>query len=407
MSNPVVLSRQIECSDEQAMLLDAAMTFCREQSPIARVRELMTTETGFDAQVWQRMTELGWPGLCIAEAHGGAGLTLGEAATLTECMGRHLLATPFVSTQLAVAALQAGANQAAQALWLSRIAAGQCATVALLEDDGDWRLTGFGARALAGEPGKVVLSGAKTLVADAAVASLVVVALEVDGAPALALVPADALGSARIQRETVIDETRRCYRIDLQGVQLPETALIRGAAAQEALQAVRQAGLLLTSAEAAGGIAAALAVTVDYLNLRTTFGRKIGSYQSLKHTSADILVGLERSRSHVAHAATLVAQACALPSAHASDASGAPVASDARIDPETLDVALRMAKVESCDSYVFAGDRGVQFHGGFGFTWECDAQLHLRRALFLQHSFGDATHHRRRLADALLGPVAA
>ena len=66
-----------------------------------------------------------------------------------------------------------------------------------------------------------------------------------------------------------------------------------------------------------------------------------------------------------------------------------------------------MAKVECCDSYVFAGDRGVQFHGGFGFTWECDAQLHLRRALFLQHSFGDATHHRRRLADALLGPVAA
>jgi alkylation response protein AidB-like acyl-CoA dehydrogenase len=66
-----------------------------------------------------------------------------------------------------------------------------------------------------------------------------------------------------------------------------------------------------------------------------------------------------------------------------------------------------MAKVECCESYVFAGDRGVQFHGGFGFTWECDAQLHLRRALFLQHSFGDAIHHRRQLADALLGPITA
>ena len=403
MSNAVVLSRQIECSDEQAMLLDAAMTFCREQSPIARVRELMTTETGFDAQVWQRMTELGWPGLCVAEAHGGAGLSLGEAATLTECMGRHLLATPFVSTQLAVAALQAGAGEAAQALWLTRIAAGQCATVALLEEDGDWRLAEFGAQARVSAPGMVTLSGVKTLVADAAVAALVVVALEIDGAPALALVPADALGSSRITRETVIDETRRCYRLDLQGVQLPESALIQGEAAVQALQAVREAGLLLTSAEAAGGIAAALAVIVDYLNLRTTFGRKIGSYQSLKHTSADILVGLERSRSHVAHAATLMSTSAS--AAASASVSGAGVG--AGVNPAQREVALRMAKVECCDSYVFAGDRGVQFHGGFGFTWECDAQLHLRRALFLQHSFGDATHHRRRLADALLGPVAA
>ena len=43
-----------------------------------------------------------------------------------------------------------------------------------------------------------------------------------------------------------------------------------------------------------------------------------------------------------------------------------------------------------------------QFHGGFGFTWDCDAQLYLRRALWLQNAFGDATHHRRRLADLLL-----
>jgi hypothetical protein len=44
----------------------------------------------------------------------------------------------------------------------------------------------------------------------------------------------------------------------------------------------------------------------------------------------------------------------------------------------------------------------VQFHGGFGFTFDCDAQLYLRRALWLQYAFGDATHHRRKLADLLL-----
>lgn len=364
------------------MLLESAATFCREQSPIARVRELMQTESGFDPEVWHRMTELGWTGLCVSEAHGGAGLSLAHAALLAESMGRHLMATPFAATQLAVAALQAGASSEVQALWLPRIAAGQVATVALLEDDGDWRLQEFSASAVRrGE--QVVLGGAKTLVADAAAAMLVIAAVTFEGAPALALLSAEALAGGRILRETVIDETRRCYRIELEGLALPGDSLITGPLARSALQAVRRAGLLLSSAEAAGGIAAALDVIVQYLNLRTTFGRKIGSYQSLKHTSAEILIGLERSRAHVAHAATL-------------------------IDEEAIEAAttaLCMAKVECSESYVFAGDRAVQFHGGFGFTWECDAQLHLRRALFLQHSFGDAAHHRAHLAATLLGPV--
>jgi acyl-CoA dehydrogenase len=381
-SLPTPLPRQIRFSDEQAMLLEAATTFCREQSPVARVRALMQSETGFDPEVWQRMTELGWPGLCIPEAHGGAGLSLAHAATLAECMGRHLLATPFVATQLAVAALLAGAAPEVQALHLPRIAAGQVATVALLEDDGDWRLQAFSATATSqGE--QVVLGGAKTLVPDAAVAGLVIAAVAFEGAPALALLSADTLQGGRIARETVIDETRRCHRIDLQGLVLPARSLITGPQARAALEAVRRAGLLMCSAEAAGGIAAALDVIVQYLNLRTTFGRKIGSYQSLKHTSAEILIGLERARSHVAHAATLI--------------------EEGEIGAATT--ALCMAKVECGESYVFAGDRAVQFHGGFGFTWECDAQLHLRRALFLQHSFGDATHHRRHLAATLLGPI--
>ena len=87
---------------------------------------------------------------------------------------------------------------------------------------------------------------------------------------------------------------------------------------------------------------------------------------------------LERSRSHVHHAATLLA------------------------DGEDAEIALRMAKAEAGDDFVHAGDRAVQFHGGFGFTFECDAQLYLRRALWLQNTFGDAAHHRRRLADLLL-----
>mgnify|MGYP000172599762 CR=1 FL=1 len=86
------------------------------------------------------------------------------------------------------------------------------------------------------------------------------------------------LPAGALQRETVIDETRRAYRLVLDGLSVPADALITGDAALAALAAMRTVAWLLISAECAGGMAGALDVIVDYLNTRTTFGRKIGSY---------------------------------------------------------------------------------------------------------------------------------
>jgi hypothetical protein len=37
-----------------------------------------------------------------------------------------------------------------------------------------------------------------------------------------------------------------------------------------------------------------------------------------------------------------------------------------------------------------------------GFTYDCDAQLYLRRAQWMQAQFGDPRQHRKRLAALLL-----
>ena len=385
MSSPDTgLNTRIALSDEQAMLLDAASSFCREQSPSLTVRGLLGSDTGFDATVWQAIVTMGWPGLAVPEALGGSGLPLACTAVIAEPMGRHLLATPFISTQLFVAGLLAGADAAQQAHWLPAICQGRIGSVALFEDGGDWDLTSLNCQARRTGSG-YTLQGHKTLVTDAGVADALLVSVALDGAPALALLHASALPRSHLQRETVIDETRRSWRLTLDGLNVTEESLITGAAATRALAAIHDTALLLASAEAAGGLAGALALMVDYLNTRSAFGRKIGSYQALKHGCADLLCTLERARSHVHHAATLMAEG--------SDA----------------EVALRMAKAEAGDGFVQAGDRAVQFHGGFGFTWDCDAQLFLRRALWLQPWFGDAGHQRQRLADKLwpLVPAAA
>jgi acyl-CoA dehydrogenase len=371
-----ILKSTITFSDEQSMLLDTAVDFFRDKSPTVIVRDLLISEQGYDEAVWQEMVALGWTGLAIPEAHGGSALGLAAAVTIAEPMGRHLSATPWLATQLFVQGMMAGSDDQ-QSVYLPAVAEGANGAVALSEVDGDWDLT-HAALAVSESGGALSLSGTKTFVLNASVADYLLVSGRFDGAPCLVVVHGDELDSDTLRQETVIDETRRSFELTLDGLEVPANRLITGPAAIDALNRIRDAALLLISAESAGGIAGVLDVIVEYLNTRTAFGRKIGSYQGLKHPTVDILIGLERSRSHVYHAASLI------------DAG------------ENAEVALRMAKAESSDSYAFAGDRAVQFHGGFGFTWECDAQLFLRRALWAQYTFGDAVHHRRHLAEAIL-----
>ncbi len=142
---------------------------------------------------------------------------------------------------------------------------------------------------------------------------------------------------------------------------------------------MEQAALLVVCAEIAGGLSGVLHTIVGYLTTRRQFDRLIGSYQALKHPTVEILLAAERSKSHLYHAATTIGR------------GGREAA-----------IALGMAKAQGSEAFAWAGDRAVQFHGGFGFTYECDAQLFLRRALWCQYQLGDERHHRRKLAKLLL-----
>jgi len=155
--------------------------------------------------------------------------------------------------------------------------------------------------------------------------------------------------------------------------------LLDRAKTASALRDVHLLGAMLVAAEAAGSTAACLDVIVDYLKTRKQFGQYIGSYQALKHPTVDILCEMDSARSLIYHAATAVG--------------------DGPLD-EDADIACRMAKAQACDALAFAGDRAVQFHGGMGFTFECDAQLFIRRGRWLGQLFGDAALHRARLAPA-------
>ncbi|NKB98487.1 MAG: acyl-CoA dehydrogenase [Pseudomonadales bacterium] len=364
----------MKLSEEQIMLLDTARNFCQEKSSVTLVRDAIEKNEAYDPALWSEIAELGWLAVAVSEAHGGLDMGLASVVPIVEAMGRSLMGTPYLATTLAIQALQTSGNEAQKDAWLPQLASGTIGTVALTESDGSWLLDQVECTGSGGD--ELTLTGTKCQVLDAEVAELLIVSVLIEARPALVIVTKEQLPRDAIRREVVIDETRRSYTVDLTGLTVPADQVLPEAD----FAAIEAAALLLLSAEMAGGLSSVLHTIVEYLTTRKQFEQYIGSYQALKHPSVDVLLDQESAKSHVYHAAAVMAGG----------------------DAKETEVAVRMAKAQTSEAFSFAGDRAVQFHGGFGFTYECDAQLYLRRALWCQHQFGDERYHRQLLAPLLL-----
>src|SRR5262245_64980329 len=104
------------------------MDFVRTRSPVSRMRALRDSQdpVGFSRALWKEMAELGWVGILIPDAYGGAGRALADLAVVLEALGRTLAPEPFLSTVLLAGELlsHAGSDEQKQT-WLPGIAGGE------------------------------------------------------------------------------------------------------------------------------------------------------------------------------------------------------------------------------------------------------------------------------------------
>jgi alkylation response protein AidB-like acyl-CoA dehydrogenase len=363
---------RLHYDDDCALLRDEARRWLSERVTPADLRRLAGDARGDDPAHWKELAELGWTGLVVPEAWGGAGFGAVQLAVLAEESGRRLLPTPLVPALLAAKWIELAASDAQRERWLPRLASGEAlATAAHVEAGGAWD-----ARATTCTLDGARLTGAKSHVwAGATAQAFVVPARErTSGALRVAVVDANASGVA-VAAERVLDASRRQARVRFDGAACDVLAG-DGEAAWRAVLPWAQTAL---AAEMAGGADAALAMTAAYAQTRVQFDRPIGSFQAIKHPLVNVLVAIEQLRSLVYAAA----------SALDAGASEAPLLA-------------RMAKAAASEAYPFACSRAVQFHGGYGFTEDCDAHLYLRRALASRPAFGDARELRAEVAGALL-----
>ncbi len=347
----------ISIGETEADLLGVATKFCAEKAPIEAVRRWIDDAQGFESALWAEIVSLGWTSILVPEDAGGLGMELGATIPVVEQMGRRLLAAPFTAVTASTALLvRVGGGEAL----LPRIAAGEIVTAAPLS-------TPFMVK-------DGTLSGTVGLILWGEAADVILAAVEDGNRLSLIAIETKALGTGALKRESLIDDTRRSASLTLDRF---DDFTVIGALDADVVGAHQLDRALLEAADMTGGARAAVDVAVGYAQDRVQFGRPIGSYQAIKHGLVDVHIGAEKARSHLYSAAHLY-----------GTGEG--------------EVSARMAVVQAVKAASEAADRAIQFHGGFGFTYDCDAQLYRRRAMLGAALAGDVRQHRQRLAELLL-----
>ena len=322
-----------DITDEQEMMRDTFARFLDENSSMARVRAALPS--GFDADLWRDLAEMGALALRVPEQAGGMGLGLFDALMLMEEAGRTLVSGPLAEALVAARLLgQFGADALGLDV-LGRAVAGDAVVTIAFHD-------------IAANPVQWVAGGQ---VAEH------VVARSGDNV-VLVTVPASARRAEDNLASTPIAE------IDFAG--LERVVLASGTEAVATFAAGIEEWKLLMAAGLAGIARESLRLAAAYASERKQFGQFIGTFQGISHPLADLLAETDAARF-----------------------LGWKAVSDICDGSASAGAAISLALWWSADSATCAATQALHTFGGYGLTTESDIHLFNLRAKAWPLAMGD------------------
>lgn len=327
---------------ERRLLVDtAAEIFADACSP----HVVRAAEGSWLPELWATLVELGFTTVGVSEEAGGSGGSFADAAAVVRVAASHAAPVPLAETLLARQVLAAaGMKPGSGAL---TIAAGGD-QIRVDRDRGRMKLNGRLARVPWARTAQqlVVVSDAANVV--------VVVDLEhcrLDEHSSIAGEPRDDVHLDRVEASA--------------GCDLPE------ALSEERLLC---AAAVLRVAQIGGALEHVSGITLEYVNQREQFKRKIGTFQAVQHQIA-ALAGIT--------AAVLLA-------------------AEAAAEAPTSTIAAAAAKAYASHACGRAALLAHELHGAIGFTEEHELQLFTRRMWGWRDEFGSEVYWAGRLADRLI-----
>ena len=369
-------------TEEQELLKNFARDFLTNECTEQLVREMEEDERGYTDDLWRGMAEQGWMGLITAEEYGGTGMSFLDLCVLLEEFGRALVPGPYIGTVLTAGFVEAIGTDAQKQEICPKVAAGDLVmTFALTEPSARFDSEGVETTYEADGDG-YVLNGTKLFIPDAHVADTILVAARKPGSSgdegvSLFLVPGNADGVGSTVLKTIAAD-KQC-EVKLENVRVGADALLgEEGNAWPMVEIAKRYWTVAYCAYLVGLAQRDFEISVDYAKERIQFGRPIGSFQAIQHKAADMVTDVDGSRFIMYRAAWAVTEG-----------------------EDDADLQVSMAKAWCSDATRRVVAHGQQIHGGIGFTKEYIIQLYFRRQKMAELMWGDADHHREKVAELL------
>ncbi len=362
-----------ELNEAQRLLVDSAVEFLDREMVAGRAAVAEASDAGYDVGLTAAMGELGWSGICIGEAYGGAGSPLLDAALVYEQLCRSAALTPFAHIVAAARTIERYASEEIKSELLPEMAAGRFVLSSAFLDDADDFDAPPTAEVVRTDAG-LRITGKKRFVGFADAADALLVSAHLPQGSGLAVIPRSP--EVRTVRTKAIGGMPLCT-VEFESAPVL-TVIDEPGAAAELLRAHRA----LNAVASVGYGGRALEMTIDYVKERVQFGRPIGMFEAVQQMAANMAIWMEGARWMAYQAAWCL------------DNDG--------MSADERDLEVRMAAAHAGWAARETAMLSHQLHGGVGFMLEYDLHYYSRRAKEAEILWGTPGEHYQAVGRSVI-----
>lgn len=375
-------------TQEQRLIKNLASEFAEKE--IRPVASEIDRNCAFPAEIVEKLFDLGFMGHFIEERYGGSGLDCLSYVIAIEEISRACASTGTIvmaHNSLACAPIIDFGTEEQKEEYLSRMCRDAIGCFALSEPDSGSDAAGIKTGAVK-KDGVYILNGTKSWVTNGHEAKVAVVFAKTDktkrsGGITAFIIDFDAPGISLGKSESKLGiKGTSTSQIVFENCEVPESRVLgkEGEGFKVAMETL-DAGRIGVAAQAVGIAQAVLDSSTRYSLEREAFGRKISDFQAIQFTLADMATGIEASRL-LTHKAALMKDRGEKYTKHSS-----------------------MAKLHASETAMRVATKGIQVHGGNGYTTDYPVERHFRDAKITEIYEGTSEIQRIVIARQVLSEL--
>ncbi len=375
-------------TQEQRLIKNLVSEFAEKE--IRPVASEIDRNCAFPAEIVEKLFDLGFMGHFIEERHGGSGLDYLSYVIAIEEISRACASTGAIvmsHNSLACVPIIDFGTEEQKEEYLPRMCRGAVGCFALSEPESGSDAAGIKTGAEK-KGGVYILNGTKSWITNGREAEVAVVFAKTDktkrsGGITAFIIDLDAPGISLGKSESKLGiRGTSTSQIVFENCEVPESRVLgkEGEGFKIAMETL-DAGRIGVAAQAVGIAQAVLDSSTRYSREREAFGKKISDFQAIQFILADMATGIEASRL-LTYKAALMKDRGEKYTKHSS-----------------------MAKLYASETAMRVATKGIQVHGGNGYTTDYPVERHFRDAKITEIYEGTSEIQRIVIARQVLSEL--